>query len=47
LSVSATLFDLPAKEARKTAIETRMAAPGFWDNAEAAAGNIQELKSLT
>ncbi len=47
MSVSATLFDLPAKEARKTAIETRMAAPGFWDNAEAAAGNIQELKSLT
>jgi peptide chain release factor 2 len=47
LSDCGTLFDLPAKESRKQEIETRMAAPGFWDNAEKAQATIQELKAIT
>lgn len=44
---SGTLFDLSTKESRKREIETQMAAPGFWDNADAAQAIIQQLKSVS
>ncbi len=43
---SGTLFDLPAKTARLTELETRMQQPGFWDSQEAAQKVVAELKAL-
>jgi peptide chain release factor 2 len=43
---SGTLFDLPAKQARKKELESKMGEPGFWDNQEAAKGIVFELKAL-
>ena len=39
-------FDLPAKEARLGALETKQADPGFWDDPERARSQVQEIKSL-
>ena len=41
-----TLFDLPAKETALAKLNQRMAAPGFWDDQEAAQTTVQELKQL-
>jgi peptide chain release factor 2 len=43
---SGTLFDLPAKQARRKELEAKMGEPGFWDNQEAAKGIVSELKTL-
>ncbi len=41
-----TLFDYAAKQQQTAAIETKMAAGGFWDNQETAQATIGELKAL-
>ncbi len=41
-----TVFDYEAKKAEIGNIETRMGAPGFWDNSEAAQEVVARLKSL-
>jgi peptide chain release factor 2 len=43
---SATLFDLPAKIARRKELEQKMGAEGFWDNQEAARAVVGEVKIL-
>jgi peptide chain release factor 2 len=45
-SVFGTLFDIPAKTARKTELEKKMSCPGFWDDAESARRIVAELKTL-
>ena len=41
-----TVFDYVAKTAEIGSIETRMGAPGFWDNSETAQEVVGQLKSL-
>jgi len=43
---SGTLFDFPAKLARKKELEAKMGETSFWDNQEAAKGILAELKTL-
>jgi len=40
-------FDIPAKEARLSQIETEMASPSFWEDSRRAQGLIQERSELT
>lgn len=43
---SATLFDLPSKNAKRKELEDQMGAPGFWDNQERAKPIIAQMKVL-
>jgi len=43
---SATLFDFPAKQARKKELEQKMGDTDFWNNQEAAQAVVAEMKSL-
>jgi peptide chain release factor 2 len=43
---SGTLFDVPGQQSRMGELEKKMGTPGFWDNQEAAAPIIAELKAL-
>jgi peptide chain release factor 2 len=43
---SGTLFDLPAKQARRKELEKKMEQTDFWDNQEAAKPVISELKAI-
>jgi peptide chain release factor 2 len=40
------IFDIDAKRAKLTALESRMTAPDFWNDQEKAQGVLQESKSL-
>ncbi|HEX7090157.1 MAG TPA: peptide chain release factor 2 [Longimicrobiales bacterium] len=40
------MFDVERKRERLTALEQRMATPGFWDDADAARGAVAEVKEL-
>ncbi len=46
MSPSGTLFDFPKKLETLSTVEQKMAAPGFWDNPEAARDTVTELKSI-
>jgi peptide chain release factor 2 len=43
---SGAFFDVDQRETRAKELEERMAAPGFWDDAEQAQKTLAELKSL-
>jgi peptide chain release factor 2 len=43
---SGTLFDLPAKLARKKELEEKMGAEGFWNNQDSAKALVAELKAI-
>ena len=43
---SGAFFDVDHRETRAKELEERMAAPGFWDDAEQAQKTLVELKSL-
>ena len=45
-SRSGTLFDLPAKQARRKELEAKMGEAGFWDNQEAAKAVVAEMKVI-
>ena len=46
LSRFGTAFDLPAKKALRKELEEKMAAPGFWDNPEAAKETVSKISAL-